>query len=78
MVSHVFLFSNLTAVSLTARARHGELPLPMPIIQSKKQRHAGKSHVIIIAGMSKVSNLKSLLYLFWCIKTYCSRICDRN
>jgi len=64
LVSHVFLFTNLTAVSLTARARHGELPLPMPIIQSKKQRHAGKSHVIIVAGMSKVSNVKKRTLYF--------------
>ncbi|XP_076262138.1 uncharacterized protein LOC143197485 [Rhynchophorus ferrugineus] len=55
LISHIFLYQNLTAVSLTARAKHGELPLPIPIIQSKKPDL--KSHVIIVAGMSKPEDL---------------------
>ncbi|XP_030756499.1 uncharacterized protein LOC115882525 isoform X2 [Sitophilus oryzae] len=57
LVSHIFLHSNLTAVSLTARARHGELPLPMPILQRKKPQEI-KTHVIIVAGMSKHEELE--------------------
>ncbi|XP_039758806.1 galanin receptor type 3 [Pararge aegeria] len=36
----------LTALSLTARAAHGELPLPVPLIQRP-------SHVIIVAGVGR-------------------------
>lgn len=40
--SHLLVHAKLTAYSLTARARRGELPLPMPLI---------KKEVIIVAGI---------------------------
>ncbi|RZC42057.1 galanin receptor type 3 [Asbolus verrucosus] len=46
LVSHLGVHSKLTALSLTARAKHGELPLPMPLLRRP-------THVIIVAGISK-------------------------
>lgn len=57
LISHIGVHAKLTALSLTARAKHGELPLPMPLLRRP-------THVIIVAGISKVliiyfiSNLK--------------------
>lgn len=48
MLSHLGVHQKLTALSLTARAKHGELPLPIPLIRRP-------THVIIVAGMPKVS-----------------------
>lgn len=47
LISHLGVHSKLTALSLTARAKHGELPLPMPLLRRP-------THVIIVAGVSKV------------------------
>lgn len=47
MLSHLGVHAKLTALSLTARAKHGELPLPIPLIRRP-------THVIIVAGMPKV------------------------
>lgn len=47
LVSHLGVHAKLTALSLTARAKHGELPLPMPLLRRP-------THVIIVAGISKV------------------------
>ena len=41
---HLGVHSKLTALSLTARAKHGELPLPMPLLRRP-------THVIIVAGI---------------------------
>lgn len=43
--SHLGVHSKLTALSLTARAQHGELPLPMPLLRRP-------TNVIIVAGIS--------------------------
>ncbi|CAG9855059.1 unnamed protein product [Phyllotreta striolata] len=48
MMSHLGVHQKLTALSLTARAKHGELPLPIPLMRRP-------THVIIVAGMPKVS-----------------------
>lgn len=47
-ISHCGVHAKLTALSLTARAKHGELPLPMPLLRRP-------THVIIVAGIAKVS-----------------------
>lgn len=47
LASHIGVHAKLTALSLTARAKHGELPLPMPLLRRP-------THVIIVAGISKV------------------------
>lgn len=44
LASHLGVHAKLTALSLTARAKHGELPLPMPLLRRP-------THVIIIAGI---------------------------
>ncbi|XP_044256671.1 somatostatin receptor type 4 [Tribolium madens] len=46
LISHLGVHAKLTAISLTARAKHGELPLPMPLLRRP-------THVIIVAGISK-------------------------
>ncbi|XP_050497447.1 endothelin receptor type B isoform X1 [Diabrotica virgifera virgifera] len=46
MMSHLGVHAKLTALSLTARAKHGELPLPIPLMRRP-------THVIIVAGMPK-------------------------
>lgn len=48
LISHIGVHAKLTALSLTARAKHGELPLPMPLLRRP-------THVIIVAGISKVA-----------------------
>lgn len=50
MGSHIGVHLSLTAVSLTARAQHGELPLPMPLLRRP-------TNVIIVAGMTKVDSV---------------------
>lgn len=47
LVCHLGVHAKLTALSLTARAKHGELPLPMPLLRRP-------THVIIVAGLTKV------------------------
>jgi hypothetical protein len=47
LISHLGVHAKLTALSLTARAKHGELPLPMPLLRRP-------THVIIVAGIPKV------------------------
>ncbi|XP_065166075.1 5-hydroxytryptamine receptor 7 isoform X2 [Atheta coriaria] len=44
LASHLGVHAKLTALSLTARAKHGELPLPMPLLRRP-------THVIIVAGI---------------------------
>ncbi|CAH1999419.1 unnamed protein product [Acanthoscelides obtectus] len=48
LMCHLGVHANLTALSLTARAQHGELPLPIPLMRRP-------THVIIVAGVPKVS-----------------------
>lgn len=50
MISHIGVHAKLTALSLTARAKHGELPLPMPLLRKP-------THVIIVAGVPKVDRI---------------------
>ncbi|XP_022915564.1 galanin receptor type 3 [Onthophagus taurus] len=45
LACHLGVHAKLTALSLTARAKHGELPLPMPLLRRP-------THVIIVAGIS--------------------------
>ncbi|XP_018331568.1 uncharacterized protein LOC108741301 isoform X1 [Agrilus planipennis] len=47
--SHLGVHAKLTALSLTARAKHGELPLPMPLLRRP-------TNVIIVAGISNKPN----------------------
>ncbi|KAF5294479.1 hypothetical protein FQR65_LT01605 [Abscondita terminalis] len=51
--SHLGVHSKLTALSLTARAKHGELPLPMPLLRRP-------TNVIIVAGIPTRMDNKSL------------------
>lgn len=44
LACHLGVHSKLTALSLTARAKHGELPLPMPLLRRP-------TNVIIVAGI---------------------------
>lgn len=52
--SHLGVHSKLTALSLTARAKHGELPLPMPLLRRP-------TNVIIVAGISTPMDNKVFL-----------------
>lgn len=45
MLNHIGVRQKLCALSLTARAAHGELPLPMPILRRP-------THMIIVTGMA--------------------------
>lgn len=45
LLNHLGVRSKLCALSLTARAAHGELPLPMPILRRP-------THMIIVTGMA--------------------------
>lgn len=45
LLSHLGVRKKLCALSLTARAAHGELPLPMPILRRP-------THMIIVTGMA--------------------------
>lgn len=47
LMSHLGVHAKLTALSLTARAKHGELPLPIPLMRRP-------THVIIVAGLPQV------------------------
>lgn len=49
LLNHVRVRKKLCALSLTARAAHGELPLPMPLLR----RPTG--HVIIVTGMANTN-----------------------
>lgn len=49
LINHARVRKKLCALSLTARAAHGELPLPMPLLRRP-------THVIIVTGMAN-SNL---------------------
>ncbi|XP_031335415.1 C-X-C chemokine receptor type 2 [Photinus pyralis] len=51
--SHLGVHSKLTALSLTARAKHGELPLPMPLLRRP-------TNVIIVAGIPSGIDNKAL------------------
>lgn len=53
-VNHFRVRKKLCALSLTARAAHGELPLPMPLLRRP-------THVIIVTGMAN-SNLRQERY----------------
>lgn len=53
LISHIGVHAKLTALSLTARAKHGELPLPMPLLRKP-------THVIIVAGVPKVDSTFSV------------------
>lgn len=54
MMSHLGVHAKLTALSLTARAKHGELPLPIPLMRRP-------THVIIVAGLPQVSRYRIIL-----------------
>lgn len=45
LLNHLGVRKKLCALSLTARAAHGELPLPMPILRRP-------THMIIVTGMA--------------------------
>lgn len=45
LINHLRVRKKLCALSLTARAAHGELPLPMPLLRRP-------THVIIVTGMA--------------------------
>lgn len=45
IINHLGVRKKLCALSLTARAAHGELPLPMPILRRP-------THMIIVTGMA--------------------------
>lgn len=47
ILNHIGVRKKLCALSLTARAAHGELPLPMPIL-----RRQNNNNVIIVTGMA--------------------------
>lgn len=48
LMNHLGVRQRLCALSLTARAAHGELPLPMPILRRP-------THMIIVTGMANVA-----------------------
>ncbi|XP_055384426.1 uncharacterized protein LOC129614064 [Condylostylus longicornis] len=48
LINHYGVRRKLCALSLTARAAHGELPLPMPILRRP-------THVIIVTGMANAA-----------------------
>lgn len=48
LLNHLGVRSKLCALSLTARAAHGELPLPMPILRRP-------THMIIVTGMANAA-----------------------
>lgn len=51
LACHLGVKAKLTALSLTARAAHGELPLPVPLLRRP-------AHVIIVAGIANNSEAK--------------------
>lgn len=52
---HMGVRSKLCALSLTARAAHGELPLPVPLMRRP-------THVIIVAGMANAAQTQAVTY----------------
>lgn len=48
LMNHMGVRKKLCALSLTARAAHGELPLPMPILRRP-------THMIIVTGMANAA-----------------------
>lgn len=48
LMNHLGVRKKLCALSLTARAAHGELPLPMPILRRP-------THMIIVTGMANAA-----------------------
>jgi 7 transmembrane receptor (rhodopsin family) len=48
LLNHLGVRKKLCALSLTARAAHGELPLPMPILRRP-------THMIIVTGMANAA-----------------------
>lgn len=48
ILNHLGVHQKLCALSLTARAAHGELPLPMPILRRP-------THMIIVTGMANAA-----------------------
>lgn len=51
LLNHLGVRSKLCALSLTARAAHGELPLPMPILRRP-------THMIIVTGMANAAAVR--------------------
>lgn len=51
VLNHLGVRQKLCALSLTARAAHGELPLPMPILRRP-------THVIIVTGMANAAAVR--------------------
>lgn len=51
LLNHLGVRQKLCALSLTARAAHGELPLPMPILRRP-------THMIIVTGMANAANVR--------------------
>lgn len=51
VLNHLGVRQKLCALSLTARAAHGELPLPMPILRRP-------THMIIVTGMANAAAVR--------------------
>lgn len=51
ILNHLGVRQKLCALSLTARAAHGELPLPMPILRRP-------THMIIVTGMANAAAVR--------------------
>lgn len=51
LLNHLGVRKKLCALSLTARAAHGELPLPMPILRRP-------THMIIVTGMANAAAVR--------------------
>lgn len=51
LLNHLGVRKKLCAVSLTARAAHGELPLPMPILRRP-------THMIIVTGIANAAAVR--------------------
>lgn len=51
IMNHLGVHQKLCALSLTARAAHGELPLPMPIMRRP-------THMIIVTGMANAAAVR--------------------
>lgn len=51
ILNHLGVHQKLCALSLTARAAHGELPLPMPIMRRP-------THMIIVTGMANAAAVR--------------------
>lgn len=53
LLNHLGVRQKLCALSLTARAAHGELPLPMPILRRP-------THMIIVTGMANAAAVRDV------------------